>query len=162
MQCPKCYAEAGVKNGFVKGVQRYKCKNCGCQYTRPTPHGQPIQTKIFALLLYLSGVSMNMTGRIIGVTGQSVMRWIKAYDLACKQEQLAEIVEKIEIDEMHHFVGKNKGFFGCGKYLVIPLGGFLDGNVAIAVRLPLKNFTTDQDYGRQNVSIPTDIKPIVK
>ena len=161
MHCPKCYADAGVKIGFVNGLQRYKYKNCGCQYTRPTPHVQHIQTKIFALLLYLSGVSMNMTGRIIGVTGQSVMRWIKAYDVACMQEQRAEM-EEIKIDEMHHFVGRKKGFFGCGKYLVIPLGGFLDGNVAISVRLPLKNFTTDQDYGRHSVSIPKDIKPIVK
>ena len=112
MHCPKCYADAGVKIGFVNGLQRYKYKNCGCQYTRPTPHVQHIQTKIFALLLYLSGVSMNMTGRIIGVTGQSVMRWINAYGLACKHEQLAEIEEEIEIDEMHHFLGEKKDSLG--------------------------------------------------
>ena len=46
---------------------------------------------------------MNITGRIIGVTGQSIMRWIKEYGLTWMQEQLAEI-EEIEIDEMHHFV----------------------------------------------------------
>ena len=140
MNCPKCDSCASVKCGFVKGVQRYKCKNCGCQFTRSTPHGKPMQTKILALVLYLSGLSMEATGRILGVTGQSVMRWIKLFGYACKVDSQSEkIDEEIEIDEMHHFIGKKNSFFGSGKFLVIPLGDCLHGNAAIVVRLPLKN-----------------------
>ena len=137
MNCPKCDSDVAVKNGFVKGIQRFKCKKCGCQYTRSTPHGKPLKVKILALVLYLSGISMNMIGRIIGVSGQSIMRWIKAFGLACMQEQQSEMENEIEIDEMHHFVGSKKNFFGCGKYLVIPLDDCLAGNVAIVVRRPL-------------------------
>lgn len=58
MDCPECDSEAAMKNGFVKGTQRHKCKGCGCQYTHSTHHGKPIQTKIHALILYLSRLSM--------------------------------------------------------------------------------------------------------
>ncbi|WP_444876536.1 transposase-like zinc-binding domain-containing protein, partial [Bacteroides heparinolyticus] len=30
MNCPKCKSELKVKNGVIKGVQRYKCKDCNC------------------------------------------------------------------------------------------------------------------------------------
>ena len=32
-KCPKCGKKEKVKNGFMKGKQRYKCKCCGCNYT---------------------------------------------------------------------------------------------------------------------------------
>ena len=32
-KCPKCGKKEKVKNGFMKGKQRYKCKHCGCNYT---------------------------------------------------------------------------------------------------------------------------------
>jgi len=33
IKCPKCGRTEKVKNGFNRGKQRYKCKNCGCNYT---------------------------------------------------------------------------------------------------------------------------------
>jgi transposase-like protein len=33
MQCPKCKSAKRVKNGIVRQQQRYKCKDCGCNYT---------------------------------------------------------------------------------------------------------------------------------
>ena len=80
MHCWKCGSEAFVKNGFMAGSQRYKCKKCGFQFTRDTPHGKPMKDKILALVLYLSGLSMNVIGKILGVTAQSVMRWIKMFE----------------------------------------------------------------------------------
>lgn len=36
-KCPKCGQKEKVKNGFMNGFmrgrQKYKCKNCGCNYT---------------------------------------------------------------------------------------------------------------------------------
>lgn len=51
MYCPKCGSKVAMKNGFVKGAQRYKCKGCGCQSARSTPHGMPMQTKKLALVV---------------------------------------------------------------------------------------------------------------
>jgi transposase-like protein len=33
MKCPKCISKESVKSGIIKGKQRYKCKECGCNYT---------------------------------------------------------------------------------------------------------------------------------
>ena len=33
MKCPKCQSESRVKNGIVRNLQRYKCKDCRYNYT---------------------------------------------------------------------------------------------------------------------------------
>ncbi len=147
MHCLKCGAEAFVKNGFVRGIQRYKCKNCGYQFTRDTPRGCGMRTKVMALALYLSGMSMRAIGAILEVAGQSVMRWIKKFGREYAAQPVEKMDEEIEIDEMHHFVGKKNGFFGYGKYWVIPLAGSSHGNVAIVVRLPLQSCATEPISG---------------
>ena len=137
MKCLKCGSEAIVKNGFMKGLQRYKCKNCSYQFTQETPRGKPLKDKVLALTLYLSGLSMNMTGQIVGVSAQSVMRWIKMfYDKYAEMPLPEGTVQEVEIDEMHHYLSKKNTSFGSGKLLIIRPGGSLAGDVAIVVRKP--------------------------
>jgi hypothetical protein len=137
MQCRKCGSEAAVKNGFMAGVQRYKCKNCSFQFTRETTHGKPVKDKILALILYLSGLSMNMTAKIIGVSAQTIMRWIRLfYDKFACQDQHAANIEEIEIDEMFSYLGKKKNLFGFGKLLIITLESSSGGNVVIVAPKP--------------------------
>ncbi|SHF51337.1 hypothetical protein SAMN05443633_1304, partial [Chryseobacterium arachidis] len=33
MKCYKCQSENKVKAGFTRGLQRYKCKDCGCYFS---------------------------------------------------------------------------------------------------------------------------------
>lgn len=137
MRCLKCSSEAIVKNGHMKGLQRYKCKQCAYQFTQETPRGKPLKDKILALTLYLSGLSMNMAGQIVGVSAQSVMRWIKFF--YAKHAELPPpegVVQEVEIDEMHHYLGKKNMFSGSGKLLIISPGGLSDGGVVIVVRKP--------------------------
>ena len=137
MRCLKCGSEAIVKNGHMKGLQRYKCKQCAYQFTQETPRGKPIKDKILALTLYLSGLSMNMAGQIVGVSAQSVMRWIKMfYAKYAELPQPEGLVQEVEIDEMHHYMGKKNMFSGSGKLLIITPEGLLGGNVVIVVRRP--------------------------
>ena len=134
MHCWKCGSEAFVKNGFMAGSQRYKCKKCGFQFTRDTPHGKPMKDKILALVLYLSGLSMNVIGKILGVTAQSVMRWIKMfYDKFVTENDVESYIEEIEVDEMHSYINKKKIQFGSGKLLIITLKNFSVGDVVIVV-----------------------------
>ena len=97
MDCLKCgVAEEFVKNGFARGKQRYKCKACGYQMTRLAPRGHPMKEKHLALVLYLSGLSMNMIAKIIGVSCQSVMVWIKKFAISVIphfQRQSKDIIE---------------------------------------------------------------------
>lgn len=136
MHCRKCGSEAFVKNGFVAGVQRYKCKECGFQFTRETPHGRPMKDKILALVLYLSGLSMTMIGKIIGVSTQSVMRWIKMFYEKFVEDEAQSNIEEIEVDEMVSYINKKKITSGSGKLLIITLENLSAGNVVIVVPKP--------------------------
>ena len=137
MQCRKCGAEATVKNGFMAGSQRYKCKSCSFQFTRETAHGKPVKDKILALVLYLSGLSMNMTAKIIGVSAQTILRWIRLfYDKFANPDQHISAIEEIEVDEMFAYLGKKKRLFGSGKLLIITLASSSGGNVVIVAPKP--------------------------
>lgn len=105
-----------------------------------TPRGRPERDNILALLFYLSGLSMQMTGKIIGVSTQTIMRWVKDgyYKYAKEHEELLKKVkfEEIEIDEMHHFIIKKNNQFGYGKLLTIQVELSSGGYVVIAVPKP--------------------------
>lgn len=104
LKCLKCECEGAYKYGHMKGYQRYRCKNCGYQFTKTTPRGKWEKDKILALILYLSGLSMSATGRILGVTAQSVMRWIrKMYDKFITERSDVSAIKEVEMDEMHHY-----------------------------------------------------------
>ena len=75
IKCPKCQSNA-KKNGFVFGLQRYKCKECGYQFTKEQPHGKERKDKGAAIALCSLGVSQNQAAKILGVTPTSIARWI--------------------------------------------------------------------------------------
>lgn len=79
LKCPKCGGEQNVKNGKVFGWQRYKCKQCGHQFTKISPKGKPMSIKLISHQFYLSGLSMREISKIVGVTAQTVSRWIKKW-----------------------------------------------------------------------------------
>lgn len=136
MHCRKCGSESFVKNGFVSGVQRYKCKECGFQFTRETPHGKPMKDKIFALILYLSGVSMSMIGKIVGVSTQSIMRWVKLFYEKFADNESQSTIEEIEVDKMISYINKKNITSQSGKLLIITLKNVPAGNVIIVVPKP--------------------------
>ena len=39
--CKRCQATDYVKNGTVRGLQRYRCGACGCNFTMTPPRGKP-------------------------------------------------------------------------------------------------------------------------
>lgn len=75
MKCPKCSSQTAVKYGRARGRQRYKCKNCGCQFTVERPRARSLEEKLFAMSLLVSGLSMTAVAKALGVSVQSIMRW---------------------------------------------------------------------------------------
>lgn len=123
MQCPKCKSSTYTKCGKVKGIQRYKCKGCKCQFTRSTPLGESDKTKEFALKLYLEGIGFRAIGRLLDVSNVAVLKWIRKFGNRAEllhKEALGKIqkVSTIEIDEMHHYIGKKTKKSGCGWLLI--------------------------------------------
>ena len=77
--CPQCQSDRLVKNGFAAGKPKRLCRQCGYQFTRPTPRGKPLAMKVHAALLSLSGISMNRIAFLLRVSAQSVLNWIRAF-----------------------------------------------------------------------------------
>lgn len=86
MKCVKCGHTEIVKNGIVFGGQRFKCKHCGYQFTKVAPAGKPLFIKLVSHSLYVSGLSMREVAKIVGVTVQSISRWIKKWHPAYMAE----------------------------------------------------------------------------
>ena len=74
--CPKCGREERVRNGFNRGKQRYKCKNCGCNYTGGK-NGYPDHIKQQAIQYYLEGNGFRRIERLMHVSHVSVINWVK-------------------------------------------------------------------------------------
>ena len=86
LKCRKCGGLHIIKNGKVFGWQRYKCKQCGYQFSKTAPAGKSVHIKLIAHGLYVAGLSMREIASIIGVTAQSVSRWIRKWHLAYMSE----------------------------------------------------------------------------
>ena len=110
LRCKGCGSEEQVKNGMMRGKQRYRCKGCGLNFTDTPPRGMPLALKATAVLLYVSGLSMNRTAKLLGVSTPSVQAWIErfAQTYAPKPEPPQGRAVVIELDEMWHYLKKTR------------------------------------------------------
>ena len=119
MECPKCRSDEYVKNGLMEGSQRYKCKTCGCNYTRSYSYYREKEKKRrFALSMYLEGLGFHSIARLLGVSHVSVINWVKKYgsQLTCIRNPRSCRI--MELDEMHSYVGNKKNTDGFGLALI--------------------------------------------
>src|SRR5215207_4898596 len=65
LRCKRCGSEEHVKNGLMRNKQRYRCKDCGLNFTDTPPRGKPLALKAAAVLLYVRGLSMNRTAKLL-------------------------------------------------------------------------------------------------
>jgi transposase len=137
LRCKRCGAEEHVKNGLMRGKQRYRCKACGLNFTDTPPRGMPLRIKVTAELLNLSGLSMNRTAKLLGVSTPSVMTWIEQFAevYAQKPEPEGHAVV-VELDEMWHFLKKSGTSFGSGRLGIVLPDGSSTGSWAVVTRPP--------------------------
>ncbi len=119
MRCPRCKSDQRVKDGIVKGRQRYQCKACGFRYTVEYKSGITPYFKRLALMMYLEGLGFRSIGRILGVSNVAVLNWVR--DFGMKAGDLPEVetnLKQVEIDEMHTYIGSKKTEEGSGMLLI--------------------------------------------
>ncbi len=110
--CPRCGKRDHLhKNGHNRsGTQSYRCGACRRAFT-PAPkkqgHGETTQAQ--AVRLYLEGMSLRATGRILGVVHQSIANWVAAAaaDLPATVSDVSP-AETVEVDELFTFVEQKK------------------------------------------------------
>src|SRR3954471_13287470 len=131
LRCKRCGAEGHVKNGFMRGKQRYRCKACGLNFTDTPPRGMPLRIKVEAVLLYLSGLSMNRTAKLLGVSTPSVQAWVERFaEVYARKPEPEGRAVVVELDEMWHFLKKSDKLWvwkardrSTGRLLDWELGG---------------------------------------
>ncbi len=142
MDCPKCKSGKKIKNGIIKGVQRYKCKSCGYNYTvERRSYDYPFSTKKKALQLYLEGLGFRSIGRILGVSNVTVLNWVKSFgEEVAKLQSETQDIEFVEVDEMHSYIGYKKTTVGFGLLLIDLAKDSLTSLLAIEAQKPQKSF----------------------
>src|ERR687890_863849 len=137
LRCKRCGAEEHVKNGLMRGKQRYRCKACGLNSTDTPPRGMPLTMKVTAVLLYLSGLSMNRTAKLLGVSTPTVMAWIERFAEVYAQKPEPEgRALVVELDEMWHFLKKRPTSSGSGRLGIGLRVGSSTGSWAVVTELP--------------------------
>ena len=74
--CPKCGSTICVKDGFVKGRQRFRCKFCNYRHTVQY-RGKSPETKRKAVELYLEGLGFRSIGRVLHCSNVTILNWIR-------------------------------------------------------------------------------------
>jgi hypothetical protein len=72
-----------------------------------------------ALHLYLEGLGFRSIGRFLGVSNVSVLKWIRSFgqEIASLRGE-DTMIEMVELDEMHSFIGSKKTTVGFGLLLI--------------------------------------------
>jgi transposase len=135
--CKRCGSERQVKNGLMRGRQRYLCKGCGLNFTNTPARGKPLALKAAAVLLYVSGLSMNRTAQLLGVSTPTIQAWLEQFAAAYAQKPEPEgRAVVIELDEMWHYLKKSQSRSGSGRLGIVLQGSWWTGNAAVVTRPP--------------------------
>jgi len=109
MVCKKCFSDKYIKNGIVRGKQRYKCRCCGynfvCGDTR-----QKITTegKALSILLYASGkASYEFIAKQLEVSPVAVMNLVKRETIGLPKSKILSSIKKVDFDKILNFINKN-------------------------------------------------------
>ena len=136
MDCTKCGCKKTVKNGNHHGRQRYKCKECGYQFTLEKPRGVDLAKKCLAIILYVNGLSFRSIASVVLVSHKAVYDWVRSFGLETYEKPRPQGDIVIELDEMWHFLTSKKTNFGYGKRIVVLQVSSSTGNVDAATVLP--------------------------
>ena len=87
-KCPNCAHTEAVRNGIINKRQRFRCRQCGYNFT-VVKAGKAIGSYyvVKALQLHIEGVSFREIERLLGVSHVSVMNWVKKYQIKVPDNQ---------------------------------------------------------------------------
>lgn len=120
--CKHCGEVKLVKDGIVKGKQRYLCKDCGKTFRDGDAREKyTIEQKIRVIKLYTDGVGMRSIERAEGVSTPLLIHWIRNFGKMLREKisttpipNDAKDIEILEMDELFTYYQKKhkKPMFG--------------------------------------------------
>lgn len=134
--CKHCGHGESVKNGVVRGKQRYKCKECGYNFVVGDGRVDPNAAvkRAFAVILYSLGKgSYGFIAKLFGVTPPAVLKWIRAEAATLQVPEVSGAIREMEFDEMWHFIGSKKTKDGSSKRWIVLQGEPWPGCSAVVI-----------------------------
>jgi transposase len=143
--CKRCGSGGAVKNGIVRGQQRYRCQTCACNFIagdRRVNDDLAVKRALAVILYSLGKASFNMLGHIFGVSRSLTYRWIKEEAAKITLPPVSGSITEMEFDEMWHFIGSKKTKSGLSKRWIVAQGELWPGFSAIVMLPPSRGSTT--------------------
>jgi len=119
MNCPRCGSVNHCKDGIIKGIQRFMCKDCHYHYTVERKSDvKSTDTKRLAFEMYLEGLGFRAIGRILKISYGTVYQWVKKWGNNMALPKRNGEIAVVELDELHTYVGRKKTTDGYGLLLI--------------------------------------------
>jgi transposase len=112
--CKHCGSESYVKNGYVQGKQRFKCKECGKTYRGGDLREKySLEKKLRVIKWYLEGAGIMSIERMENVPNPLIIKWIRKFSKILRRRlneaiipQDARKIEIVELDELFSYCQK--------------------------------------------------------
>lgn len=143
VNCKKCKKENIIKNGFVRGKQRYRCKDCQYNFVEGDLRikQENVVKRALAVLLYSMGRgTFNFIGKLLNVSHVSVYKWIRQEAEQINFPEIKNTIQEIEIDEMWHFIQSKKTNVGSLRPWIVVQGEPLAGLQAVVMLRPSESY----------------------
>lgn len=114
ISCKHCQNQKMIKNGIVKGKQRYLCTSC----KKTTRQGDDrvkysLETKRRVLQLYTEGMGIRAIERLEKIAGSLIVDWLRSFgkllDKKLKMTPVADDAKEVpvlEVDELFSYCQK--------------------------------------------------------
>lgn len=112
--CKHCGSDKRVKNGYVHGKQRWKCKDCGKTYREGDLRERYSNEKrLRCIKWYLEGAGIMAIERMEGVPNPLIIKWIRKFSKILRQRlnevpipKDAKDIQILELDELFSYCQK--------------------------------------------------------
>jgi transposase len=143
--CKNCQHTHTVKNGFVRGKQRYQCRACGYNFVigdERHSHSTEVKKALCVILYSLGKASFGFLAKLLGVSRTTTYYWIRQAATSTDEPTIAPDVQEIEFDEMWHFIQSKKEKFGSLKPWIVVQGEPLPGYLVVVMLQRSNDSTT--------------------
>lgn len=113
IKCPKCQSQKYIKNGFVRNCQRYRCRECRCNFIEGDRRIKHDNTKKnLVIRMYLNNCGFRRISEILNIPLATVFSWVKKAgqivdEMVKNREEAGEDIEILEMDELFTFIKKS-------------------------------------------------------
>ncbi len=135
--CKNCQHTHTVKNGVVRGKQRYQCRACGDNFVlgdERHSHATAVKNAFCMILYSLGKAAFGVLAKLLSVSRTTTYYWIRQAAAGTDEPTMAPDIQEIECDEMWHFIQSKKDRSGLLKPWIVAQGEPLPGYSVVVMR----------------------------